>query len=245
LLKKIIIVAAMESELAFLRKAMEAPERRKKNSVEGRLGSKSALLLRSGVGPERTIRCLERVGSPGGFDCVLSIGCAGALSPALNIGDVVIPEKIIDGADGGSSYAACGELANTARNLCRELDLPFNSGSTVSAAEVAATAEAKRALAEKHGAVAVDMETAQVAAWAGKFGVPLLVFRTISDTSQDRIAPELGTILDHNGRPVPGKAAALFARKPGLLIEAARLKKGMDRSMKVLEKVITAFLEKT
>jgi nucleoside phosphorylase len=235
----------MESELAFLRKAMEPQERRNESSVEGNLGSKSALLLKSGVGPKRTIRCLECVGSAGEFDCVLSIGCAGALSPALNIGDVVIPDKIIDGTDGGSSYAACGELADTARSLCRELDLSFDSGPTVSAAEVAATVEAKRALAEKHGAVAVDMETAQVAAWAENIGIPLLALRTISDTSEDRIAPELGTILDHNGKPVPGKAAALFARKPGLLIEAARLKKGMDRSMKVLEKIVTAFLEKT
>lgn len=242
--KQIAIIAAMEGEIDFLRRAMAPPDQSKKRCVVGTIGSKPVMLLRSGVGPQNTARRLAEAISPHESRCVLSIGCAGALSPSINVGDVVIPEKIVDDSADGASYAPSSELINIAKDCCKEFGFPFHSGTTVSTREVAATAEAKRSLAEKYGAVAVDMETAQVAAWADKMGAPMLALRTVSDTSTDRIPPEIGMIVDQKGRLRPAKALAAFARNPSVLFEAVRLKRNLDRSLKTLGKVVTALLDR-
>ena len=234
----------MEGELSFLRHAMSPPDRSREKCVVGKIGSKSVTVMRSGVGPLSTARRLAEISEPGEFECVLSIGCAGALSPDLKIGDVVISERIVDDTSDGTSYAPSTELVNIAKNCCGECGFPFHSGTTVSTSEVAATVEAKKELAAKCGAVAVDMETAQVVAWADNLGTPMLALRTISDTSIDRIPPGIGAIVDQKGKLRPARAVSLFARKPGLVFEAARLKRNMDNSLKTLEKVVLALLDR-
>ena len=242
--RQIAIVAAMEGELGFLRRAMSPPDQTGAKCITGRIGSKTVTVVRSGVGPLSTAGRLAEIPEPGEFDCVLSIGCAGALSPSLNIGDVVISEKIVDDTSPGSSYLPAAELVSIAKNCCEEYGFTAHSGTTVSTSEVAATVEAKEGLAEKCGAIAVDMETAQVAVWAARLGLPMLAMRTISDTSVDRIPPEIGEIVDRKGKLRPARAISLFARKPGLAFEAARLKRNLDSSLGTLGKVVLALLDR-
>ena len=242
--QRIAIVAAMEGELSFLRRAMSPPDRSREKCFAGMIGSKSVTVMRSGVGPVSTARRLAEISGPDEFECVLSIGCAGALSPSLKVGDVVIPEKIVDDTSPGASYAPSADLVDIAKTCCGECGFPYHSGTTVSTSEVAATVEAKEELAAKCRAVAVDMETAQVVAWADKLGTPMLALRTISDTSIDRIPPGIGEIVDRKGKLRPAKAISLFARKPGLVFEAARLKKNMDSSLETLGKVVLALLDR-
>ena len=242
--RQIAIVAAMEGELSFLRRAMSPPDQTGAKCITGRIGSKTVTVVRSGVGPLSTAGRLAEIPEPGEFDCVLSIGCAGALSPSLNIGDVVIPNEIVDDASPGVSYNPSSELLDIAKRCCEECGFTSHSNTTVSTSEVAATVEAKESLAEKCGAVAVDMETAQVAAWADKLGLPMLALRTISDTSIDRIPPEIGEVVDRKGKLRPARAISVLARKPGLALEAVRLKKNMDSSLKTLGKVVLALLDR-
>jgi adenosylhomocysteine nucleosidase len=240
LFDRITIVAAMEGEMGFLRHAMDPPNQSRDRCVSGKIGSKSVSLLRSGVGPENTSRRLaETSQSP---QCVLSIGCAGALAPDISIGDAVISNRIVDVAAEGGPYAPSPNLATIASECCRDLGIPFHLGGTVTTPDVAATVEAKQNLAAKHGAIAVDMETAQVAAWTKKIGVPLLAIRTISDMANDRIPPEIREIVDQKGTLRPAKAIAVFARKPKILSEAIRLKRNLDSSLKVLERIMPALL---
>ena len=241
---RIAIIAAMEGEIGFLRRAMAPPDLTREKCVVGTLGAKTVMLLRSGVGPQSTTRRLAEATRLSAPQCVLSIGCAGGLSPEIGVGDVIIPDRIVDDSSDETAYTPSSGLIQIARDCCAELSLRFHSGTTVSTAEVAATAEAKKNLATKHGAVAVDMETAQVAAWAKSVGAPMLALRTISDNSNERIPPEISTIIDPHGKLRPAKALALFARKPKLLAETARLKRNLDRSLQALEKIVLALLRR-
>ena len=92
----IAVVAAMENEMAFLRNALDPPDRTRDRYVTGAIGSKTIMLLRTGVGPQKTIRRLSETAWEPGPQCIVSIGCAGALSPDMRVGDVVISEKIIE-----------------------------------------------------------------------------------------------------------------------------------------------------
>jgi adenosylhomocysteine nucleosidase len=239
---RIAIVAAMEGEIGFLRRAMEPPDHGKEKVVAGTIGSKSITLLRSGVGPASTARRLaEASHTP---QCVLSIGCAGALAPGIGIGDAVIPDRIVDATAQGGPYTASPKLVAIASECCRDLGIPFHLGGTVTTSEVAATVEAKQRLASRHKAIAVDMETAKVAEWAQRIGAPLLTLRTISDGAADRIPPEIGMIVNQKGKLRPAKAIAVFARKPKILSEAIRLKKNLDSSLQNLETIVSALLNR-
>lgn len=230
----------MEGEIGFLRRAMDPPDQSTDRCVSGTIGSKSVMLVRGGVGPERTARRLAETSQHA--QCVFSIGCAGALAPGIKVGDAVISDRIVDDAAAGGPYVPSAELAMVAGECCRELGIPFHLGGTVTTPEVAATVEAKQQLAARHHAIAVDMETAQVAAWAARIGVPLLAIRTISDAAHTMIPPEIGQIVDRKGKLRPARAIAVIARKPKVLSEALRLKRNLDTSLEVLAKIVPVLL---
>lgn len=232
----------MESEIGFLRKAVASSGKAGSRCVVGDLESKTVVLLRAGVGPEKTTRRLAETKAIHDVQCVLSIGCAGALSPEIGVGSIVISEKIIDDTEDGQAYHPSPELITKARENCEILNIPFNLGATVSTSGVAASPEEKADLAAKYGVVAVDMETAKVAEWAHGLGIPMLSIRAVSDGAADSIPPEIGTIFGPNGKLRPAKALSLFATKPGLMPELLRLKKKFDSSLGALEKIVMPLL---
>jgi len=234
----IAIAAAMESEISFLRGAMIPRSTKKDRFVVGTIGPKTVMLLRTGVGPARTAQRLSEITGMHSPQCVLSIGCAGALESHIHAGDVVISEKVISDTSEGDEYSPSFELRNAAKDCCERLKLPFHSGNTVTTSHVAATPEDKKRLAEKHAALSVDMETAQVAAWAHKLDIPMLSVRTISDSSEDTLPAEIALFSTADGRLRPSKALTLLARRPALFMELLRLKRNFDRSLGVLEKIV-------
>jgi adenosylhomocysteine nucleosidase len=80
----------------------------------------------------------------------------------------------------------------------------------------------KRRLAERHGADAVDMESAAVAEVCAAKGVPFLAVRAVSDTVDTALSPELVRLLS-GGRVSVWKALRTIMRRPRLLGEFRRL----------------------
>ena len=80
----------------------------------------------------------------------------------------------------------------------------------------------KRRLAEAHHAVAVDMESAAVAAVCAERGVSFRTVRAVSDTADTALSPRLVRLLS-GGSVSPLKALAAVARQPSLLAEFVRL----------------------
>ena len=238
----IAVVAAMESEIAFLRTLITPPSRTTDKYVTGKIGPRTIMLLRAGVGPQKTLRRLTETKWMHEPQCVLSIGCAGALSPELGPGDTIIPEKIANDTDAGRILLPSPELIEIAKECCKTLGLSFHSGTSVSTSTAAATIEQKRRLASQYGAVSVDMESAQVAEWAEKANVPMLAIRTIADALGDNIPPETGALVDARGRLRLKRAFSLILSRPGFLLEILRLKRKLDRSLDILAKIVTALL---
>ena len=235
---EIAVAAAMESEIRFLRDAMTPPSTREDRFAVGTIGSRTVMLLRTGVGPKKTAQRLSEITDAHRPQCVLSIGCAGGLRSHISAGDVVISEKVVADAADGKEYFPSPELVDTAKGCCRRLKLPFHSGNTVSTSHVVATPKAKKNLAERHAALSVDMETAQVAAWACRLGIPMLSVRTVLDTSNDAVPAEIASIAGPDGNLRLLRVLTLSVRRPALLIELLRLKKKIDRSLGALEKIV-------
>lgn len=80
----------------------------------------------------------------------------------------------------------------------------------------------KRRLADRHGAEAVDMESAAVEKVCAERGVPFLAVRAVSDDVDTRLSPELVRLIS-GGRVSPWKVIPALLTKPSLLGEFRRL----------------------
>jgi len=242
LYNKVAVAAAMERELNFLRKALTPADIGKERFTSGEFGGKTIYLLRTGIGPAKTLQRLAELEQKCKPECIISIGCAGALDSSLLIGEAIISEAFHD--DGGNGvWKPAPALLGAAINCCKKLEVPFRTGGTVSTSTVAATPSEKKHLAEKYGAVAVDMESVQVASWAAKSSIPMLSIRTISDLASDELPREFSGLFDRNGNFRILEAAKRLVAKPSLLLAAHRFHAKFDHSLAVLARIMLPFLE--
>jgi hopanoid-associated phosphorylase len=113
---------------------------------------------------------------------VISIGLAGALSPHLKVGDLVIGERVLAGDD----FWRCDNLWRVA--LAAKIRIA-HQGPVVASESVLDDAEAKAKLYQRSGALAVDMESAVAARFAAARNLKLAVLRVISDDASHTLPP--------------------------------------------------------
>src|SRR5205823_5294736 len=113
-------------------------------------------------------------------ELLYSVGYAGALDPALKVGDLLTPAQIINGSDGSRVHLSKGQ------------------GTLLSLNAVASVAQKSR-LRESYGAQAIDMEASAVARAAEARGVDFRAIKVISDESHFEV-PADGRFVDTEGR---------------------------------------------
>ena len=168
-------------------------------------GPRSVILLETGVGQKRTDQALDWLLARRP-PWVVFAGFAGALSPGLQVGDVLVPATVVD--ETGGNWPTAWSTTPGGRLLTTD--------------RLVATVDDKRALAERHGAAAVDMESAAFARRCAAAGVPFGCVRAVSDDVDTPLSPVLVPLLTA-GVVSPWRFASLVARRPGLLPELLRL----------------------
>jgi len=199
------MVAALEREVHPLVKRWRSIER----DYDGRrfkfFESGQAVLVCGGIGAEAARRATEAVIALYQPEVVQSVGFAGALDPALRVGEIFSPSRIVDARDGSSVETGSGRRI------------------LVSAATIAA-AEQKKKLAKSYRAQAVDMEAAAVARGAQARGVRFMAVKAISDESNFAM-PAMDRFVDGNGQFRTGRFVTFAAMRPCLwprVIQLAR-----------------------
>jgi adenosylhomocysteine nucleosidase len=148
---------------------------------------------------------------------VVSFGLCGALDAALRVGDLVIGEAV---ADDTESYDADADWIARIAALLPEARV----GRFAGAERPVATAADKTELRQRTGAIAVDLESFQVAKLARRFGVPFAVVRAVSDGADRALPPAARVGLGADGRPAIGPVFASLKSNPwqiGALIRTA------------------------
>jgi adenosylhomocysteine nucleosidase len=182
----------------------------------------TVLVLETGVGPEAVRPALDWLLNAPLLDnvpyrpkLVVSAGFCGALKPDYRVGDVVLADEVVS-EDKSWPVPWPGELAegewHPTLHRDRLLCLPRLVG------EVAD----KRALAQRHGAGAVDMESAAVAQACRRADVTFGCVRAVSDDCQTPLSPKLAACLS-GGRVAPLRLLAATAASPGLVPQMWRL----------------------
>jgi adenosylhomocysteine nucleosidase len=140
---------------------------------------------------------------------VILAGFAGALDPTLRIGDLVIGDLV------------CVETGQVWS--CDPLSMPgATMGRVLCVNRMICDPAEKADLLRRHGAIAVEMEAATVAAECARHGVAFSCLRAISDTATDRLSPELLNLLA-GGSVRVGPLVFALLRRPGMVAELLRL----------------------
>jgi len=125
----------------------------------------------TGIGMQAATDATHRLLDDGDVDYVIVIGIAGGIEPGQEIGDVLVPEAVLHSGT-GNTYAPAVLGGHTARGKIRCGD-DFLTDDGVLTGLLA------------DGYIALDMETAAVAAVCEARGAQWTVFRSISDRPSD------------------------------------------------------------
>src|SRR5262245_38926618 len=120
---------------------------------------------------------------------VISAGVCGALAPGLRVGALVVPEAVLGP---GGQRDATAAVAGARR-----------SATPLPADRVLENAAAKSRLWLETGALAVDMESSLILAWAAARGVPGLVVRAVCDPAGRGVPADLARAVGDDGRVRP------------------------------------------
>lgn len=118
-----------------------------------------------------------------GAEALLSFGIAGGLDPKCGAGDLVLGKTVVD-AD-GIEHETDIEWRNCLSTLLAGLGPEI--GTVAGCDRPASTVAEKRAIHERCGAIAVDMESHVVARVAADTGLPFAVIRVIADDAHDSL----------------------------------------------------------
>lgn len=178
----------------------------------GATGTTEIVATRTGIGPRLAEEATERLLGSTTVDRVVVTGIAGGIEPVTAVGDLVVPEEVVDGVT-GERFRAAPPAGVTVKGIIRTGD---GSDYGIGHAELARLRDA--------GVVALDMETAAIARVCARHQVPWIAFRAISDMAGDESVGEVVMTLVHpDGRPHARKAAWFMLTHPWKLPRMARL----------------------
>lgn len=188
------------------------------------------LLYLCGAGPERAARAADAL-LDAGVGALLGIGTAGALSPELASGDVVLPEQVQHGNDGIAVPAAWRAAVLAALSRAPGA---ISGGKLLTVDRALAKRADKSAAFAATGAAAVDMESAAVLERAAARGARALVLRVILDQANTELPPAILDHCDAYGRSRLGALLLALVGNPRQLVPFLRVVQGYAGAMRTL-----------
>jgi adenosylhomocysteine nucleosidase len=185
--------------------------------IEGRLGEHRVLLAHTGVGATAAAARTAKIIAQFQPAVLISAGFAGGLQPTAVPAAVVIDD------------------------FGRPVSLPAGclSGRVVSADHVVEAAMAKAALGRETQALAVDMETAAIAAAAEAAGLRMLAVRTISDPVDADLPVPMAVWFDAKRNvPRPLSLVLFLLRHPSRIPPFARFVLGLTPAREALARAL-------
>jgi adenosylhomocysteine nucleosidase len=175
-----------------------------------------------------------------GADALVSFGIAGALSPGVAPGTLLLPRRVI-GAD-GASFDVDADWRVSVRERLGALGLVVVEGDLLGGTRVAATPDEKALLHRRTGAVAIDLESACVGLAARRLGRPFLVVRAIADPA-DFALPHAAIVgLDQHGHVALRPVLRALLTAPGEIVALVRLAAHTRRALATLARAAPSLI---
>ena len=186
----VLLVVALAAERHALQGSLQESRRQRlggRPAVRGHLAGRDILLVQAGIGRDRARDAVMAAAREFAVGAAWSIGFAGGLAERLRPGDLVFPAVVLDDADSGGGPLAADPSHATVYAALSRAAFAVESGSLITVATVLRTPDAKRAVRERSGAVAAEMEAAGVARAARDLGIPWVALKAVLDTVDDPV----------------------------------------------------------
>ncbi len=207
-MNKVGIIAAMQEELDEIIKIMTDTKKETIYEIEflhGKIQNKEVIAVKSGIGKVNAGRTTQILIDKYNVDNVINVGSAGALNPEINIGDIVIGDKLIQhdfditafnhekGFITGVGDYLCSDIGliekfeNTV-NILSNNEYKITKGVIASGDIFCTEIKMKEKIFSKFNAQCVEMEGAAIAQVCYLDKVPFIVIRSISDSPNGKNA---------------------------------------------------------
>lgn len=222
------LVAAMPQEIAPLLKRMPGYRREEGaccNLYRFSCGGTAVVLAESGLGATRAGAATRELISVVNPRAILSFGFCGGVTPGLQVGDLVLAERVYTLENGATAEAPRPDpaLASLLADASQGWEAPLRRGSFITAGGILD----KRALSRSLGAgvfsPVLEMETAAVLREASRAGVPVAAIRGVSDAADEELGFSIEEMCDAELNLSPLKVLALVLKKPRLVPQLLRL----------------------
>lgn len=201
-MNKIGIIVAMQEELEEILKIMEEKEEKEIYGITfiiGKIEDTKVVVVKSGVGKVNAARTTQILIDKLKVKSVINVGSAGALNPLLDIGDIVIAEKLVqhdfditafDHEKGyitgvGDYIYSDNELVKKFKDIGNKIKnktYKITTGVIASGDIFCTDISMKNKIYSKFNAECVEMEGAAIAQVCYLDKVPFVVLRSISDS---------------------------------------------------------------
>lgn len=241
-----LIAAPLAEELAPLRAALTGSRRLALGLPgvwTGALEGAPVVLAVTGDGPRQARAAADRLLGRLVIGRVVLIGVAGALSPELAAGTLLVGARVHHEETDSPRFAADPALVRAAveHGAARPALL-------VTARQLAATPDDRRRLLraadarELSASAAVDTESAALVERVVGAGLPWLVLRAISDTTRDVLPALLERCRDDGGALQRARVARALVFRPAALAALVRLRSRVERCAEVLATAVRALV---
>ncbi len=167
--------------------------------------------LQTGSGPlhlEMLAKRLTKLRTSG----LISIGTAGGLSRHITPGTLLLPKRILL-RNGTALQTDPDWRAGVYEAL--QSHCPVNTGDLLTVTDLARRPAQKRALYSETKAIAIDMESGQLAQLAERIGIRFMTLRAVMDTVDDEIPGAAVVAINEQGDTAIGKLVRYLLTHPG------------------------------
>jgi adenosylhomocysteine nucleosidase len=214
--RRIGLLAPMRSELKPLARQLDLrPHAHPSGSFHaGEAGATDLVASLANIGTAQATAATTRLLDAFDVDHVFVVGIAGGIDPQLRIGEPIAPEVVVDWSTGREFHPT-------------HLGPRTPRGGLLTADELLYQPEVLDELRTRD-VIAVDMETAAVAAVCDERGVPWSVFRAISDRADEAGVIDEGVMamIDVDGSARPAAVARYLLTRPHRIPHLVRLGRG-------------------
>ena len=200
-MKKYGIIAAMQEEMQEIEKIMEEKQSKKiyeLNFITGKINLTEVVLVEAGIGKVNAARTTQILIDNFNIDAIINVGSAGSANDELDIGDIVIGNKIaqhdfditVFGHPKGyisnvgqyvESDVTLIEMMEQTIARLQDNEFKIKMGTIASGDIFCTELKMKEKIRNKFNADAIEMEGAAIAQVCKLDNIPFLIIRSISD----------------------------------------------------------------
>ena len=247
----IAVLCAIRQEISPLAACMNVSKKFDIDEIpfyQGDMDGRPLTLVQGGIGRNNAIKAASCLLESTNVDLLISAGVAGGIRHGLNVGDLVVAERVgysgqsdfdCDELQLESDFACKEEIVQLARQFSNDPELKMHFGNLLTVDKVINQASTKKRIGEQNSFLAVEMESAAVAEVAMEKGVGFAAIRSISDDIDDDLHLDYDNVISDEGKVKVGSIALSVLKNPQKLALLSRLNKQTRSASKRLANFMT------